>query len=38
MGDDSAPARFPTFAEGHREIVLCDAILKSHQERRWVEV
>ncbi|MFQ3588261.1 MAG: Gfo/Idh/MocA family oxidoreductase [Fimbriimonadaceae bacterium] len=37
-GDFSAPAPFPTFADGHREIVLCDAILKSHRERRWVDV
>ncbi len=28
---------FPTFADGHREIVLCEAILKSAQERRWVD-
>ncbi len=35
-GDLSAPRTFPTFADGHREIVLCEAILKSHQEQRWV--
>jgi hypothetical protein len=29
---------FPTFADGHREVVLCEAILRSHQERRWVDV
>ena len=29
---------YPTLADGHREIVLCEAILKSHRERRWVEV
>ena len=28
----------PTFAEGHREVVLCEAILKSHREERWVNV
>ena len=37
-GDFSAPPAFPTFAEGHREIVLCEAILQSHQERRWIEL
>jgi len=37
-GDFSAPATFPTFADGHREIVLCEAILKSHREGRWVEL
>ena len=29
---------FPSFADGHREIALCDAILKSHQTRAWVQV
>ena len=29
---------YPSFADGHREIVLCEAILKSHQERSWVQV
>jgi len=37
-GDFSAEPTFPTFADGHREILLCEAILKSHQEERWVEV
>jgi predicted dehydrogenase len=37
-GDFKAPATFPTFADGHREIVLCEAILQSHREGRWVEV
>jgi len=36
--DNSALAPFPTFADGHREIVLCDAVLKSHQQRRWIDV
>jgi predicted dehydrogenase len=37
-GDLSAPPPFPTFADGHREIVLCEAILRSHRERRWVAI
>ena len=37
-GDFSAPATFPTFQDGHHEILLCEAIQKSHQERRWIEV
>lgn len=37
-GDWMAPATYPTFADGHREIVLCEAILKSHREQRWVDV
>ncbi len=37
-GDFTAPPPFPTFADGHREILLCEAILMSHRERRWVKV
>ena len=37
-GDFSAPPTFPTFADGHREIVLCEAILASHREERWITV
>ncbi len=29
---------FPTFEEGHREMLLCEAILRSHNEERWVTV
>jgi predicted dehydrogenase len=35
-GDFSAPPLFPTFDDGHREIVLCEAILRSHREKRWI--
>jgi predicted dehydrogenase len=38
VGDFSAPPTFPTFVDGHREIVLCEAILKSSRESRWVEL
>jgi predicted dehydrogenase len=31
-------AEYPTFVDGHREAILCEAILKSHQEERWVEL
>jgi predicted dehydrogenase len=37
-GDLAAPAPFPTFADGHREIVLCEAILQSHREGRWITI
>jgi predicted dehydrogenase len=37
-GDFAAPAPFPTFADGHREIRLCEAILKSHRLNRWIKV
>lgn len=36
--DFSAPEPFPTFADGHSEILLCEAILKSHQQEQWVEI
>ena len=34
----SAKPQFATFAEGHHEVVLCEAIFKSHQEGKWVVV
>jgi predicted dehydrogenase len=37
-GDFSAPATFPTFADGHHEILLCEAVLESHQKRQWIEL
>lgn len=37
LGDTSAPL-FATFADGHREVQLCEAILASHREQRWVTV
>lgn len=37
-GDFSRPKPFPTFEDGHYEVVLCDAILQSHRERRWIDI
>jgi predicted dehydrogenase len=37
-GEFAAPATFPTFADGHREILLCEAILRSHRQGGWVQV
>lgn len=37
-GDFNAPRPFPTFEEGHREIVLSERILQSQHEGRWVDV
>lgn len=37
-GDFTAPPPFPTFADGHREILLCEAILKSNERGGWVTV
>jgi predicted dehydrogenase len=36
--DLAAPRTFPTFATGHEELLLCEAIQKSAQERAWVRV
>ncbi len=35
-GDFAAPRSFPTFATGHRGLVLCEAIARSSQQRGWV--
>jgi predicted dehydrogenase len=37
-GDFNAPPPYPTFVDGHREILLCEAILASHRQRRWIEI
>jgi len=37
-GDFSAKPDFPTFADGHYEQVLCEAIETSAKEGRWVDV
>ncbi len=37
-GDFSATPTYPTFADGHREIQICEAILASHRHRRWIDI
>lgn len=37
-GDWGAKPQFPTFEQGHHEIVLCEAILKSNKEQKWVSI
>lgn len=37
-GDLAAQPPFPTFADGHREILFCEAVLRSHREGGWTEV
>ncbi len=37
-GDFNQPPSFPTFKDGWRELVLCEAIQRSAVEGRWVEV
>ena len=29
---------YATFEDGHREVLICEAILASHRERKWVKV
>ena len=36
--DFSFPPPFPTFEDGHREILLCEAILSSHRSRCWIDI
>jgi predicted dehydrogenase len=35
-GSASPPIGYPTFEDGHRELVLCEAILQSHRLERWI--
>lgn len=35
-GDFSAPKPFPTFEDGHHEMILCDAIAMSNTKQQWV--
>jgi predicted dehydrogenase len=37
-GDLSAPREFPTLADGHREMLHCDALLESSRTGRWVDL
>ncbi len=37
-GQMPAAPDFATFEDGHREILVCEAILQSHQNRQWVAV
>ncbi|MGF1582540.1 MAG: Gfo/Idh/MocA family protein [Gemmataceae bacterium] len=37
-GDYKAPRMFPTFADGHHEVMLCEAVLRSAERRQWENV
>jgi predicted dehydrogenase len=37
-GGRRAPILFATAADGHHEVQLCEAILRSHRERGWIKV
>jgi predicted dehydrogenase len=36
--DRRVPADFPTFEDGHREMLIADSIVRSHETRRWIGV
>jgi predicted dehydrogenase len=36
QGDFDAPRPFPTFEDGHRQVLLGEAVLRSHRTRAWV--
>lgn len=38
IGDFSATPTFPTFVDGHIEVRLCDAVLESAREEKWVQI
>jgi predicted dehydrogenase len=37
-GARSAAPLYATFEDGHHEVLLCEAIARSHKEQRWVKV
>jgi predicted dehydrogenase len=37
-GDFKKPKPFPTFADGHDEVLLCEKILESHKAKKWVNI
>lgn len=37
-GDYNSDPSYPTFADGHHEILVCEAILESHRQRRWTNL
>lgn len=37
-GGPAKDPRYATFEDGHREMLICDAVLRSAMEARWVEV
>ena len=37
-GDFKKPKPFPTFTDGHDEVLLCEKILESHKGKKWVNI
>jgi predicted dehydrogenase len=38
LGKPPAQPLYPTFADGYRELLICERILQSHREQAWVKV
>lgn len=38
VGGRESAVPYPTFADGHREVLVCEAVLRSHREQRWVSI
>jgi predicted dehydrogenase len=38
VADGRPGSGYPTFADGHDEMLVCDAVARSSREQRWVEV
>ncbi len=36
--DPAAEPLYPSFEDGHREVLICEAVLRSHREQRWITV
>ena len=37
-GEFARSPSYPTFADGHHEILVCEAILTSHQQQSWITI
>ena len=37
-GKQPANAPYPTFADGYRELLICERILESNKKQGWVKV
>jgi predicted dehydrogenase len=37
-GKQPATPTYPTFADGYRELLICERILESNRKQGWVEV
>ena len=38
LGKESSENLYPNFEDGHKEVLICEAILKSHREEKWIHI